>query len=439
MVAPEKEPDNRFGGAQAVTFTIAIPGQKFFVQTALHNEGAQASSGGGSRPSRPSDGKNWAIQTDKAAWAIARGRFGKQAQVLRRRAGRCRASPRRFTRAQSGAALLRPDRRTLSQFVSGAYPLSATARLEFQWCAIYPAPRGGGQSAHRRHRHCSRSPDCGPGHFSFRHPFGWRCSAHLQVVHFLLRPRSNVKGPAKGSVRLRLPDGWSSSPAQAPFSFARDGDSETITFQVTPHALKAGNYEIRAVADYDGKTYEEGFRLVGYAGLRPYPSYHPATYKAVGVDVQTAQNLHVGFLPGTGDDVPRALEDLGRATPNPYLPPISKPATFRTSTPLCLGVRAYAVRPELRSANGRLLNYVSNGGVLIVQYNVQNFDPDYGPYPLTVGNAPRVVDESSPVKILEPQIPLQLAQQNHQLPTSMAGKKSAATAFCKSGTRIIRR
>jgi hypothetical protein len=74
---------------------------------------------------------------------------------------------------------------------------------------------------------------------------------------------------------------------------------------------------------------------------------------------------------------------------------------------IVLGVRAYAVRPDLRSANARLLNYVKDGGVLIVQYNLQNFEADYGPYPLTLGNNPqKVVDEGSQIRFLQPASPL---------------------------------
>jgi len=73
---------------------------------------------------------------------------------------------------------------------------------------------------------------------------------------------------------------------------------------------------------------------------------------------------------------------------------------------IVLGVRAYAVRPDLRAANGRLLNYVKNGGVLIVQYNLQNFDRDYGPYSFTLGSNPqKVVDEASTVNLLAPDNP----------------------------------
>ena len=60
IVAPEKEADNRFGGAQAVTFSIAIPGQNFFVQTALHNEGPEKINVS-EIVIKPTDGKAWTI------------------------------------------------------------------------------------------------------------------------------------------------------------------------------------------------------------------------------------------------------------------------------------------------------------------------------------------------------------------------------------------
>jgi len=76
---------------------------------------------------------------------------------------------------------------------------------------------------------------------------------------------------------------------------------------------------------------------------------------------------------------------------------------------IVVGVRAYELRPELSSANKRLLDYVSTGGTLIVQYN-----RDYiwnrilpAPYHATIGNpTPRTTDERSPVRFLRPDDPL---------------------------------
>ncbi len=176
-------------------------------------------------------------------------------------------------------------------------------------------------------------------------------------------------------------------------------------FSVSPDIVKPADYTITAVADYDGHSYTEGYHLAGYAGLRPYPLYRPATYRAVGVDVKTAPGLHVGFLPGTGDDVPKALEDLDVNVRVLGTSDLIQ-GDLSGYDAIILGVRAYAVRSDLKAANARLLDYVKNGGTLIVQYNLQDFDHNYGPYPFTLGpNAQKVVDEDSPVVLLDPSSP----------------------------------
>jgi hypothetical protein len=74
---------------------------------------------------------------------------------------------------------------------------------------------------------------------------------------------------------------------------------------------------------------------------------------------------------------------------------------------IVLGIRAYAARPELAAANGRLLDYVKQGGVLIVQYNTREYDHNYGPYPITLtGDPEKVVDEDNAVQLLDPANPI---------------------------------
>jgi LmbE family N-acetylglucosaminyl deacetylase len=230
-------------------------------------------------------------------------------------------------------------------------------------------------------------------------PLGSKSFAFTATVH------SNVKGPAQGVLKLKLPQGWRSEPAEAPFSFARDGEDETIVFSVLPDQVKAAEYKIVALAEYKGQTYQEGYHLAGYPGIRPYPFYRPATYRAAGVDVKTAPGLHIGFLPGTGDDVPKALDNLNQNVRVLAESDLTQ-GDLSGYDAIILGVRAYAVRNDLKSANARLLEYVKNGGVLIVQYNLQGFESGYGPYPLTLGNnAQKVVDENSPVKFVDPANP----------------------------------
>jgi hypothetical protein len=217
---------------------------------------------------------------------------------------------------------------------------------------------------------------------------------------------SNVKGPAKGTVRLELPAGWKSEPAAAAFATSADGEDQSATFQVTPGRLQEQPYKVTAVAEYAGHSYTEGYEVTGYPTLRPYFLYRPATYRTSGVDVKVAPGLKIGYVMGSGDDVPSSLEHLGVKVSNLALSDIATGDLGRFDV-ILLGVRTYAAREDLKTYNNRILDYVKNGGVLIVQYNTPEFDHNFGPYPYSMTSNPEeVTDEASKVNILEPSNPV---------------------------------
>jgi hypothetical protein len=231
-------------------------------------------------------------------------------------------------------------------------------------------------------------------------PLDARSFTVTTVIH------SNVKGSARGTVQLALPERWKSEPPSAEFALSEDGQDQSVTFLVSAANLAQKPYEITAVCEYKGRRYTEGYEVTGYPTVRPYFLYEPATYRLSGVDVTVAPKLNVGYVMGSGDDVPSSLEHLGvRATS-------LSPADIATGDlsrfdVILFGVRAYAAREDLRTYNGRLLEYVHNGGVLIVQYNTPEFDHNYGPYPYVMGGNPEeVTDEASQMKILEPSNPI---------------------------------
>lgn len=216
---------------------------------------------------------------------------------------------------------------------------------------------------------------------------------------------SNVKGVATGTVSLHLPAGWNSVPREASFITTRDGDERNIEFEVAPGTVEARPYRITATANYQGHSYTSGSTTVGYPGLRPYPYYRNATYQATGVDIHLPSGMKVGYVTGTGDSVPGSLEDIGIQAIFLFAQDIAT-ADLSSFNAIILGVRAYAVRPELKTFNARLLEYVKNGGTLIVQYNTPEFDHNYGPYPYELGSNPeKVIDETSKVVILKPDYP----------------------------------
>lgn len=218
--------------------------------------------------------------------------------------------------------------------------------------------------------------------------------------------RSNVKGAAKGNVKLELPSGWTSTPPSVEFSTVSDGDEQFATFQVTPANLAEKTYQLTAVVDYGLEQYKQGYEVTGYPGLRPDYLYRPAVLRVTGVDAKVADGLTVGYITGSGDDVPASLENLGVHV-NFLAPSDVASANLSKYSVILLGVRAYAARDELKAYNSRLLDYVKNGGVMIVQYNTPEFDHNFGPYPYEMGSNPEeVTDEESKIDILDPQNPV---------------------------------
>jgi LmbE family N-acetylglucosaminyl deacetylase len=403
-VAPAHPPRGPFGG-EGTTFTAAIPGQSFSVDAQVVNEGAEQAAMKAIELI-PSGDKTWRIQSEKAPDPALVG--GKEMRVKFAVTAPVDAALTKpyFSRPnleQPYYDLTEPQYRNLS---FGPYPLIARLKGSYRGVdftmskVVQTRQRLEGIGIEEQPLYMAPAISVSISSTAGAVPL------NAKSFHLSCTLQSNVMGAAEGLLRLHLPDGWQSAPAYCPFSFTRDGDTETVTFTITPRGILPQHYEIKAAAEYNGKTYEEGYRLVGYPGLRPYPYYRPAKYAAVGVDVKTAPDLRVGFFPGTGDDVPRALEDLG-LHPQILTGGDLQSGTLNNFDAIILGVRAYAVRPDLRIANGRLLDYVHNGGVLIVQYNLQNFDRDYGPYPFTLGSNPqKVVDENSRVEILKPDAPV---------------------------------
>lgn len=228
---------------------------------------------------------------------------------------------------------------------------------------------------------------------------------HSASIPISVKIHSNVKGPAQGAVRLNLPAGWTSAPDNVPFSFSQDGQEQVATFQVTPTNLQEQSYPIEAVASYGGQDYKEGFIQVGYPGLRPYFEYSQANDHISAADVKVAPDLQFGYIEGSGDDVPQSLVDLGIHVHFLTKEELAS-GDLSKYNEILVGVRAYAVRDDLRTYNGRLLDYVKGGGAVVVQYQTPEFDHNFGPYPYVMTSDPEeVTDEHSVVKILDPQNP----------------------------------
>jgi LmbE family N-acetylglucosaminyl deacetylase len=204
----------------------------------------------------------------------------------------------------------------------------------------------------------------------------------------------------EGVVTLDMPKGWTATPAQQPVAFSRPDESQTVRFAVTPApATAAGAYHVRAVVTSAGRTFDRGYQVIEYPHIRRQHIYDTADTTLKVIDVKTAPNLSVGYIMGVGDQVPPAIEQLGAKVELVNAEDLAWGNLSRFDT-IVTGVRAYERRSDLRANNSRLLEYVRNGGTLVVQYNKFEFNQaQYGPYAAKVSND-RVTDEHAPVTML---------------------------------------
>jgi LmbE family N-acetylglucosaminyl deacetylase len=216
--------------------------------------------------------------------------------------------------------------------------------------------------------------------------------------------RSNVQSAVHAKLKLETPQGWKVEPAEIPIELDHDGDVNNYAFQITPQNLHEGTYKVTARAEYNGKQYAEGFKIITRPDLDSYYAYRPATENVQAVDVKLPPQFKVGYVMGTGDEIPSVLQSVGLSTSIITPQELASGDLGRYGT-IVVGIRAYDTRTDVREHNRRLLDYVNRGGTLIVQYNQSTNlfnEGHYTPYPATEANV-RVSVEEQPVEILAPE------------------------------------
>jgi len=202
---------------------------------------------------------------------------------------------------------------------------------------------------------------------------------------------------------LQVPEGWRAEPANLPLQFHGRGEEHESEFKVFHDGMKEGRTQIRAVFESGAKTYSEGYSVVTREDLDTFYYYQPAVQRVSIVDVKVPKDLKVGYVMGAGDDIPTALKQIGMDV---TLIPAEKLPTEDLSRygTIVLGIRAYDTEKDVAANNKKLLDYVSTGGTLVVQYNtgVGDFNAgNFTPYPTKLSRA-RVSVEEAPVEVLAP-------------------------------------
>ena len=219
---------------------------------------------------------------------------------------------------------------------------------------------------------------------------------------------SHAAHPVSGRLEIAPPAGW---PAQAPrpFTLAKAGDRAFFDVELqAPPALSAGRQAVRFAARLDdGTTAHLGIRLIDYGYIPRTPMPEPSDAGISAADIRFPKLTRLGYVRGAADRVPEALTGIGLPVEILTARDLAAGDLSRYDA-ILVGSRAYETDPALPRANGRLLDYARNGGLVIVQYQQYPFvQGGFAPFSLEIARPhDRVTDETAKVTVLDPGSPI---------------------------------
>jgi LmbE family N-acetylglucosaminyl deacetylase len=219
-----------------------------------------------------------------------------------------------------------------------------------------------------------------------------------------------------GTLTLQVPPGWPRVPPQR-FAFTQEDERETFAFDVRPPVrLRPGVLELKAVArDQGGTAYDVGLYVVDYPHIHARSYARPSRAVLQVAPLVLPRLSRVGYIRGAADRVPEALQSVGIPITLLNAAALGQGDLSRYDA-IVVGSRAYEVDSALVENNRRLLDYAQRGGLVILQYQQQQyFKGGFAPYPMQVGGLSpsgtmvvhdRVTDENAPVQMIVPGHPL---------------------------------
>ncbi|HKH75091.1 MAG TPA: PIG-L family deacetylase [Vicinamibacterales bacterium] len=220
------------------------------------------------------------------------------------------------------------------------------------------------------------------------------------------RVTSGSPAPVNGTLRLRIPAGWSVSPQEATFTLRSADEQTSAAFTLTaPANRRAGRFDIDAEARVGDAMFSRDVQVISYPHIQTHRLYWPAHAAAQVVDLKVAP-VKVGYVMGGGDEVPDAIRRMGVDVSMVDADMLATGDLSQFDT-IVVGIRASETRPDFVANNARLLQYVERGGTLIVQYQQGEYvERNMAPYVVSQKGNPRVTDETAAVKILAPGNPV---------------------------------
>ena len=210
------------------------------------------------------------------------------------------------------------------------------------------------------------------------------------------------RADVSGDITLCHPGTWKIEPEKIDFNLKLKDEEQLFTFKLFPPENSEENF-IVPLANVDGEGYTDKMVTIEYDHIPTQTVFSDASAKVAKMDLKIAGN-RIGYIMGAGDKIPENLRQIG------YRVDLLEDHQLTTNNlkqydAVVVGIRAYNVLERLKFRQPALLEYVKNGGTMVVQYNtghaLKTPMEEIAPYPLKISRD-RVSVEDAEVRILAP-------------------------------------
>ena len=214
------------------------------------------------------------------------------------------------------------------------------------------------------------------------------------------------KDAVSGELQLHLPETWRAEPESAKFQLEKKGEEKRISFLIYPPASHSeGN--ISPIVKIGQQRYTKALVTIEYDHIPPQMVVEPSKARVARMDLKKTGS-RIAYIMGAGDLLPEHLRQIGYQVdvlPEEHIT-LEKLNTYDA---VVMGVRAYNVLQRIRFYQPILMDYVKNGGTVVVQYNTSRGlnlpQEELAPYPLKLSRQ-RVTVEEAAVRFVDPQHPV---------------------------------
>lgn len=208
------------------------------------------------------------------------------------------------------------------------------------------------------------------------------------------------KNNIQGTLNLSVKNDFEVKVNDREIQLANKGDEKQIDIEITPgRKSKSGLLELSI--QIGNETFNKSIKRIEYDHIPYQFTLEEAEINLQHIDLKLADST-IAYIPGAGDNVAECLKQIGYRVNIVTVDQLAK-ENLKGFSAIVVGIRAFNTHTELSVHHSKLMEYVKNGGNLIVQYNTNSrvgpLQTNIGPYPFTISRN-RVTEEDAKVNFV---------------------------------------